>query len=42
MVDVFSGKKKKTFITLYGIHGNPAKRDLLKIMGKIRYRYFQN
>ena len=34
-------KKKKHLLQL-GIHGNPAKRDLLKLMGKIRYHYFQN
>ena len=33
--------KKKHLLQL-GIHGNPAKRDLRKIMGKIRYHYFKN
>ena len=33
--------QKKHLLQL-GIHGNPAKRDLHKIMGKIRYHYFQN
>ena len=33
---------QKKHILQLGINGNPAKRDLHKIMGKIRYHYFQN
>ena len=33
---------KKIPLLQLGIHGDPAKRDLRKIMGKIRYHYFQN
>ena len=33
--------KKKHLLKL-GIHGSPDKRELRKIMGKIRYYYFQN
>ena len=33
---------QKTHLLQLGIHGNPAKLDLRKIMGKIRYHYFQN
>ena len=33
---------KKTHLLQLGIHGQPVKCDLHKIMGKIRYQYFQN
>ena len=32
----------KIHLLQLGIHGEPSKCDLRKIMGKIRYHYFQN